>query len=158
MAAVKVGINGFGRIGRITFRALAARPDEFEVVAINDLGDPQKLAWLLKYDSVQGRFPGTVEAEVVYAGYGITAPELGYDDFKDIDVKGKIVLFCPRVGRVEPRIPFTMHTDPKHHRQRTPVPQPSVPTSWREGLRGQLAHGRWRSSVDPSHTDGDHEI
>ena len=63
MAAVKVGINGFGRIGRITFRALAARPEEFEVVAINDLGDPQKLAWLLKYDSVQGRFPGTVEAE-----------------------------------------------------------------------------------------------
>lgn len=63
MAAVKVGINGFGRIGRITFRALAARPDEFEVVAINDLGDPQKLAWLLKYDSVQGRFPGTVEVD-----------------------------------------------------------------------------------------------
>jgi len=63
VAAVKVGINGFGRIGRITFRALAARPEEFEVVAINDLGDPQKLAWLLKYDSVQGRFPGTVEAE-----------------------------------------------------------------------------------------------
>ncbi|MCH9657003.1 MAG: type I glyceraldehyde-3-phosphate dehydrogenase [Planctomycetes bacterium] len=63
MAAVKVGINGFGRIGRITFRALAARPEEFEVVAINDLGDPQKLALLLKYDSVQGRFPGTVDAE-----------------------------------------------------------------------------------------------
>lgn len=63
MAAVKVGINGFGRIGRITFRALAARPEEFEVVAINDLGDPQKLALLLKYDSVQGRFPGTVEVE-----------------------------------------------------------------------------------------------
>jgi len=63
VAAVKVGINGFGRIGRITFRALAARPEEFEVVAINDLGDPQKLALLLKYDSVQGRFPGTVDAE-----------------------------------------------------------------------------------------------
>lgn len=61
MAAVKVGINGFGRIGRITFRALAARPEEFEVVAINDLGDPQALAMLLKYDSVQGRFPGSVE-------------------------------------------------------------------------------------------------
>ncbi|WP_339732648.1 type I glyceraldehyde-3-phosphate dehydrogenase [uncultured Gimesia sp.] len=60
---VKVGINGFGRIGRITFRALAARPDEFEVVAINDLGDPKKLALLLKYDSVQGRFPGTVEVD-----------------------------------------------------------------------------------------------
>ena len=62
MAAVKVGINGFGRIGRITFRALAARADEFEVVAINDLGDPSALAMLLKYDSVQGRFPGTVES------------------------------------------------------------------------------------------------
>jgi glyceraldehyde 3-phosphate dehydrogenase len=61
--AVRVGINGFGRIGRITFRALAARPKEFEVVAINDLGDPKHLAMLLKYDSVQGRFPGTVEVE-----------------------------------------------------------------------------------------------
>ena len=62
MAVVKVGINGFGRIGRVTFRALSARPDEFEVVAINDLGDPKALAMLLKYDSVHGRFPGTVEA------------------------------------------------------------------------------------------------
>ncbi len=63
MAAVKVGINGFGRIGRITFRAMAARPDEFDVVAVNDLSDPKALAMLVKYDSVQGRFPGTVEAE-----------------------------------------------------------------------------------------------
>ena len=62
MAAVKVGINGFGRIGRITFRAMAARPNDFEIVAINDLGDPKLLAMLLKYDSVQGRFPGKVEA------------------------------------------------------------------------------------------------
>jgi glyceraldehyde 3-phosphate dehydrogenase len=61
--AVKVGINGFGRIGRITFRALAARPKEFEVVGINDLGDPNALAMLLKYDSVQGRFAGTVTAD-----------------------------------------------------------------------------------------------
>jgi glyceraldehyde 3-phosphate dehydrogenase len=61
--AVRVGINGFGRIGRITFRALAARPKEFEVVAINDLGAPKALALLLKYDSVQGRFQGTVEVE-----------------------------------------------------------------------------------------------
>ncbi len=60
--AVKVGINGFGRIGRITFRALAAQPDKFDVVAINDLGSPKALALLLKYDSVQGRFPGSVEA------------------------------------------------------------------------------------------------
>lgn len=63
MATVNVGINGFGRIGRITFRALAARPEEFNVVGINDLGDPKHLALLLKYDSVQGRFPGSVEAD-----------------------------------------------------------------------------------------------
>ncbi len=60
MAPVRVGINGFGRIGRISFRAMAARPEEFEIVAINDLGKPESLAMLLKYDSVQGRFPGTV--------------------------------------------------------------------------------------------------
>jgi len=61
--AVAVGINGFGRIGRITFRAMMARGDEFDILAINDLGDPKALAMLLKYDSVQGRFPGTVEAD-----------------------------------------------------------------------------------------------
>ncbi|MFH5802609.1 type I glyceraldehyde-3-phosphate dehydrogenase [Alienimonas sp. DA493] len=61
--AVKVGINGFGRIGRISFRAMAARPEEFEIVGINDLADNQALAILLKYDSVHGRFPGTVEAD-----------------------------------------------------------------------------------------------
>jgi len=57
-----VGINGFGRIGRIVFRVMAARAQEFEIVGINDLGSPQALAMLLKYDSVQGRFAGTVEA------------------------------------------------------------------------------------------------
>jgi glyceraldehyde 3-phosphate dehydrogenase len=60
--ALRVGINGFGRIGRLVFRVLAQRPLEFDVVAINDLSDPKHLALLLKYDSVQGRFKGTVEA------------------------------------------------------------------------------------------------
>ncbi len=60
--AVRVGINGFGRIGRLVFRVLASRPQEFEVVAINDLSDAKALAFLLKYDSVHGRFDGTVEA------------------------------------------------------------------------------------------------
>ncbi len=62
MAAVRVGINGFGRIGRIVFRVMASQPENFDVAAINDLGDPKALAMLLKYDSVQGRFNGTVEA------------------------------------------------------------------------------------------------
>ena len=59
--AVRVGINGFGRIGRLVFRAMAAQPDQFEVVAINDLSDAKNLAMLLKYDSVHGQFKGTVE-------------------------------------------------------------------------------------------------
>jgi glyceraldehyde 3-phosphate dehydrogenase len=63
VAPVRVGINGFGRIGRVAFRAMAARASEFEVVAINDLGKPDALATLLKYDSVQGRFPGSVTHE-----------------------------------------------------------------------------------------------
>ncbi len=60
--AVKVGINGFGRIGRLVFRSMMERPGDFDVVAVNDLTDPKHLAVLLKYDSVHGRFPGTVEA------------------------------------------------------------------------------------------------
>ncbi|MDE6308004.1 MAG: glyceraldehyde-3-phosphate dehydrogenase, partial [Bacteroidales bacterium] len=65
MAKVKVAINGFGRIGRITFRNLLNKPD-VEVVAFNDLTDPQTLAHLLKYDSVHKRFPGTVQVEGEY--------------------------------------------------------------------------------------------
>ena len=60
--AVKVGINGFGRIGRLVFRAMAGRGNEFDVVAVNDLTDPKHLATLLRYDSVHGRFNGTVDA------------------------------------------------------------------------------------------------
>ena len=60
--AVKVGINGFGRIGRNVFRAAHAAEADLEFVAVNDLTDPATLAHLLKYDSILGRFPGTVEA------------------------------------------------------------------------------------------------
>lgn len=60
--AIRVGINGFGRIGRIVFRAMVQRPS-LEVVAINDLADSKSLAFLLKYDSVHRKFPGTVEAK-----------------------------------------------------------------------------------------------
>ena len=62
MSKLKLGINGFGRIGRIAFRAAAKRAD-VEVVAINDLLDVEHLAYLLKYDSVHGRFDGTVEVK-----------------------------------------------------------------------------------------------
>ena len=59
--AIRVGINGFGRIGRLVFRNLAARSSEFEVVGINDLTDNHTLATLLKYDSIHRRFDGDVE-------------------------------------------------------------------------------------------------
>jgi len=60
--AVKVGINGFGRIGRNLFRAAHEAGADLEFVAVNDLTDAETLAHLLKYDSILGRFPGTVEA------------------------------------------------------------------------------------------------
>jgi len=57
---IRVAINGFGRIGRLTFRNLHSRSDQFEVVAVNDLTNNKTLANLLKYDSIHGRFNGTV--------------------------------------------------------------------------------------------------
>lgn len=59
---IKVGINGFGRIGRIVFRAAQQRSD-VEIVAINDLLDAEYMAYMLKYDSTHGRFDGTVEVK-----------------------------------------------------------------------------------------------
>ncbi|MEL7597038.1 MAG: glyceraldehyde 3-phosphate dehydrogenase NAD-binding domain-containing protein, partial [Clostridiaceae bacterium] len=60
----KVAINGFGRIGRNVFRALLKNySNDLEVVSINDLTDPVTLAHLLKYDSLYGKFEGTVEAK-----------------------------------------------------------------------------------------------
>jgi len=61
--AIKVGINGFGRIGRMVFRAIKKDFPELEVVGINDLLDNDYLAYMLKYDTAQGRFDGTVEVE-----------------------------------------------------------------------------------------------
>src|SRR3954464_12528258 len=62
MAAVKVGVNGFGRIGRNLYRAAHAAGSELDFVAVNDITDAGTLAHLLKYDSILGRFPGRVEA------------------------------------------------------------------------------------------------
>ncbi len=72
---VRVGINGFGRIGRNFFRAVKASGQDLEFVAFNDLGDVPTMAHLLKYDSVLGRFPGTVEVDgtsIVVDGTALT--------------------------------------------------------------------------------------
>ena len=71
MAKVKVAINGFGRIGRNLFRAAYEADSELEFVAVNDITDVRTLAYLLKYDSILGRFPGEVaegEGEIVVDG------------------------------------------------------------------------------------------
>jgi glyceraldehyde 3-phosphate dehydrogenase len=73
---VRVGINGFGRIGRNFFRAVQASGADIEVVAVNDLTDNQTLAHLLKYDSILGRFPGDVTAtedDITVAGHSFKA-------------------------------------------------------------------------------------
>src|SRR5947208_2219360 len=67
--AVKVGINGFGRIGRNLFRAAHEAGSDLDFVAVNDLIDPEMIAHLLKYDSVLGRFPGEIEV----TGEGVSA-------------------------------------------------------------------------------------
>ena len=60
---IKIGINGFGRIGRMVFRAAVANFKDIQIVGINDLLEPDYLAYMLKYDSVHGRFDGDVEVD-----------------------------------------------------------------------------------------------
>ena len=60
MGTIKIAINGFGRIGRNVFKIMQTR-DVFEIIGINDIASPKILAHLLKYDSTQGKFQGTIE-------------------------------------------------------------------------------------------------
>jgi len=95
---IKVGINGFGRIGRMAFRAIAKDFPEFEVVGINDLLDNDYLAYMLKYDSVHGRFDGDVSVDgdsMVVNGKSIRlTAERDPADLKWGDVGADIILEC----------------------------------------------------------------
>jgi glyceraldehyde 3-phosphate dehydrogenase len=97
MSKVKIGINGFGRIGRIAFRIAASRPD-VQVVGINDLLDVEHLAYLLKYDSVHGQFDGTIEVKngnLVINGDEIrVSAERNPEDLKWDAVAADVVLDC----------------------------------------------------------------
>ena len=90
--AIRIAINGFGRIGRLVFRQAHARKGVFDIVGINDLTDAATLAHLLKYDSVHGRFNGTVEVDgndLVVDGDRITiSAERNVEDLKwgEVDV------------------------------------------------------------------------
>src|SRR6478609_8254990 len=74
---VRVGINGFGRIGRNFYRAAQAAGADLEVVAVNDLTDNQTLANLLKYDSILGRLPGEVVASASDLGVDVVVESTG---------------------------------------------------------------------------------
>lgn len=93
----KIGINGFGRIGRLAFR-IAAQNNNVEVVAINDLLDVDHLAYLLKYDSVHGKYAGTVEVtdgKLVVDGKHIRiTAEKNPEDLKWDSIDAKVVLDC----------------------------------------------------------------
>jgi glyceraldehyde 3-phosphate dehydrogenase len=93
----KIGINGFGRIGRLAFR-IAAQNSNVEVVAINDLLDVDHLAYLLKYDSVHGKYAGTVEVingKLVVDGKHIRiTAEKNPEDLKWDSIDAKVVLDC----------------------------------------------------------------
>ena len=97
MSKLKLGINGFGRIGRIAFRVAASRPD-IEIVGINDLLDVDHLAYLLKYDSVHGRFNGTIDIKggnLVVNGNEIRiTAERNPEDLKWDAVGAEVVLDC----------------------------------------------------------------
>ncbi|MFV9614876.1 MAG: type I glyceraldehyde-3-phosphate dehydrogenase [Gammaproteobacteria bacterium] len=95
---IKVGINGFGRIGRMVFRAVYQEFNDIEIVGINDLLDSDYLAYMLKYDSVHGRFDGDVsfeEGALVVNGKKIRlTAERDPADLKWGDVKADIVIDC----------------------------------------------------------------
>jgi len=97
MSKVKIGINGFGRIGRIAFRVAVNRPN-IEVVGINDLLDVEHLAYLLKYDSVHGQFDGDIEVKngnLVVNGNEIRiTAERNPEDLKWDAVGADVVLDC----------------------------------------------------------------
>ena len=93
----KIGINGFGRIGRIAFR-IAAQNNNVEVVAINDLLEVDHLAYLLKYDSVHGKYPGTIEVKdghLVVDGKTVrVTAERNPEDLKWNEVGAEVVIDC----------------------------------------------------------------
>lgn len=82
MAKARIAINGFGRIGRLFFRQAFSAP-ELEIVALNDLGNVENLAYLLKYDSVYGRFPQEIKAEADKGKLMVGGREIAFLQVKD---------------------------------------------------------------------------
>src|SRR3982750_2544920 len=78
----RIAINGFGRIGRLFFKAAFETPG-MEIVAINDLGDVENLAYLLKYDTVYGRYSKDIKADLAYGKLVVDGKEIAFLQVKD---------------------------------------------------------------------------
>ncbi|MDD4595670.1 MAG: type I glyceraldehyde-3-phosphate dehydrogenase [Candidatus Izemoplasmatales bacterium] len=129
--SVKVAINGFGRIGRLAFRLMFGNPD-FEIVAINDLTDAQQLAYLLKYDSSQGRYGKNVSFEgneIIVEG--IRIPVLSQKDpvllpWKQYQVD--VVLECTGIFTTREKASFHLQAGAKKVVLSAPAKDKDIPT------------------------------
>ena len=128
---VRVGINGFGRIGRNAFRAAKARPElsaqEIEWVAVNDLTDSRTLAHLLKYDSILGPYPGTVAARGIpgfdgLASLWLAQAPLGWDASDPVPVARAICFLLSDYSQaITGEI---LHVDGGFHAMGAPLSEP----------------------------------
>ncbi len=110
--AARLAINGFGRIGRLVFRQAMQHSGTFEFVGINDLTDAKTLGHLLKYDSVHGKYPGTVEVDgnnIVVDG--ITIPISAERNIEDLPWKNNVDLVLESTGVFRTREPLQKHLD-----------------------------------------------
>ena len=108
--AIKLAINGFGRIGRLAFRQAFARKDKFEFVGINDLMDASIMGHLLKYDSVHGKFPGEVHVEgnnIVVDGKSI--PVSAERNIENLPWKNNVDVVLESTGVFRTREPLEKH-------------------------------------------------
>lgn len=104
MKKINIAINGFGRIGRLTFR-IASQREDINIVAINDLVDVEHLAYLLKYDSVHGRFPGDINVNngnLVVNGKEIrVSAEKNPSELKWDEVNAEVVIDCTGIFKTK---------------------------------------------------------
>ena len=142
MATIKIGINGFGRIGRLVFRA-ACTNDNIEVVGINDLVPVDYMAYMLKYDTMHGRFDGTVDFNV---------------EKSQLIVNGKAIRVTAEKDPASGRIRFPARTRPpetsavfRRTTPRKPTAQPVWPVwPWPRRRRNRSARGCPHAGCRPS--------
>ncbi len=107
---IKLAINGFGRIGRLAFRVAMKRKEKFEFVGINDLMDPKTLAHLLKWDSVHGKYDGTIEIDGDYIVVdGVRIKVTAERDISKLQWKDNVDVVLESTGVFRTREPLERH-------------------------------------------------